>query len=119
MSAGIAARASAAPSTATPNSWSVPITAGPTGSTARCARIAALNARMVERSAALGIAIAEHHHWDPSAGGEEAVIGFRYALYDGVATGSADGRAVAPLMGRFRDYDGGATSVHLGPASFL
>jgi phenylpropionate dioxygenase-like ring-hydroxylating dioxygenase large terminal subunit len=83
------------------------------------ARIATLNARMIERSAALGIAIAEHDHWAASAGGEEAVFGFRYALYDGVATGSADGRAVAPLMGRFRDYDGGATSVHLGPASFL
>lgn len=83
------------------------------------ARIAALNARMIERSAALGIAIDEHDHWDASVTGEEAVFGFRYALYDGVATGSQDGKAVAPLMGRFRDYDGGATSVHLGPASFL
>ncbi len=83
------------------------------------ARIAALNARMAERSAALGIRIAEHDHWAASATGEEAVFGFRYALYDGVATGSEDGEAVAPLMGRFRDYDGGATSVHLGPASFL
>jgi phenylpropionate dioxygenase-like ring-hydroxylating dioxygenase large terminal subunit len=83
------------------------------------ARIAALNARMAARSAALGIDIAEHDHWAPGAAGEEAVFGFRYALYDGVATGSADGRAVAPLMGRFADYDGGATSVHLGPASFL
>jgi Rieske 2Fe-2S family protein len=83
------------------------------------ARIATLNARMAERSAALGIRIAEHDHWAASATGEEAVFGFRYALYDGVATGSEDGEAVAPLMGRFRDYDGGATSVHLGPASFL
>jgi phenylpropionate dioxygenase-like ring-hydroxylating dioxygenase large terminal subunit len=83
------------------------------------ARIAALNAGMAERSAALGIAIGEHDHWEPSAGGEEAVFGFRYALYDGVATGSEDGSAMAPLMGRFSDYDGGATSVHLGPASFL
>jgi phenylpropionate dioxygenase-like ring-hydroxylating dioxygenase large terminal subunit len=83
------------------------------------ARTAALNARMIERSAALGIAIGEHNHWDSSAGGGEAVFGFRYALYDGVATGSEDGKPVAPLMGRFRDYDGGATSVHLGPASFL
>jgi Rieske 2Fe-2S family protein len=83
------------------------------------ARIAALNARMIERSAALGIRIDEHNHWDSSTGGEEAVFGFRYALYDGVATGSEDGKAVAPLMGRFRDYDGGVTSVHLGPASFL
>jgi phenylpropionate dioxygenase-like ring-hydroxylating dioxygenase large terminal subunit len=83
------------------------------------ARIAALNARLAARSAALGIEIAEHDHWTPGAAGEEAVFGFRYALYDGVATGSADGRPVAPLMGRFADYDGGATSVHLGPASFL
>ncbi len=34
-------------------------------------------------------------------------------------TGSEDGKPVAPLMGRFSDYDGGVTSVHLGPASFL
>src|SRR5262249_13348969 len=45
--------------------------------------------------------------------------GFRYALYDKVKTGSADGVPVAPLMGGFNDYDGGVTSVHLGPASFL
>jgi phenylpropionate dioxygenase-like ring-hydroxylating dioxygenase large terminal subunit len=83
------------------------------------ARIAALNARLAARSAALGIEIGEHDHWTPGDAGEEAVFGFRYPLYDGVATGSADGRAVAPLMGRFADYDGGATSVHLGPASFL
>jgi phenylpropionate dioxygenase-like ring-hydroxylating dioxygenase large terminal subunit len=83
------------------------------------ARIAALNARMVERSAALGIAIGEHNHWRTSETGEEAVYGFSYPLYEGIATGSEDGRAVAPLMGRFRDYDGAATSVHLGPASFL
>lgn len=83
------------------------------------ARITTMNARMIERSAALGIRIDEHNHWLPSAGGEEAVFGFRYALYDGVATGSEDGKPVAPLMGRFRDHDGGATSVHLGPASFL
>jgi len=50
---------------------------------------------------------------------EEAVYGFRYALYDGVATGSPDGLPVAPLMGRFNDYDGGATSTHFGPASFF
>jgi phenylpropionate dioxygenase-like ring-hydroxylating dioxygenase large terminal subunit len=82
-------------------------------------RIAKLNARMAERAAALGIDIPLHEHWAPSASGEEAVRGFRYALYDGVATGSPDGGPVAPLMGRFTDYDGGVTSVHLGPASFL
>ncbi len=82
-------------------------------------RIEALNRRMRERSLALGIDIPEHNHWVGSETGEEAVYGFRYALYDGVATGSADGALVAPLMGRFAAADGGATSVHLGPASFL
>ena len=82
-------------------------------------RIEKLNARMRERSAALGIDIPVHDHWTPSAEGDEAVYGFRYALYDGVETGSPDGLPVAPLMGRFKDYDGGATSTHLGPASFF
>jgi len=83
------------------------------------ARIEVLNSRMRERTAALGIDIPLHDHWLPASDGEEAVFGFRYALYDGVATGSRDGGALAPLMGRFTAYDGGATSVHFGPASFF
>ena len=83
------------------------------------ARIEKLDARMRERSAALGIDIPLHDHWTASTEGEEAVYGFRYALYDGVVTGSPDGAPVAPLMGRFKEYDGGATSTHLGPASFF
>jgi len=83
------------------------------------ARIEAMNARMRERTAALGIDIPLHEHWAASSGGEEAIYGFRYALYDGVVTGSRDGTPVAPLMGRFTAYDGGATSVHFGPASFF
>jgi phenylpropionate dioxygenase-like ring-hydroxylating dioxygenase large terminal subunit len=83
------------------------------------ARIEALNARMRERSSALGLDFPDHDHWVASASGAEAVFGFRYALYDGIETGSADGRAVAPLMGRFTAYDGGATSIHFGPASFF
>ena len=82
-------------------------------------RIEAMNARMRERTTALGIDIPQHEHWTPSSGGEEAVFGFRYALYDGVVTGSRNGAPVAPLMGRFSAYDGGATSVHFGPASFF
>lgn len=82
-------------------------------------RIEELNARMRERSAALGIDIPLHDHWTPATTGEEAVYGFRYALYDGVVTGSPDGGPVAPLMGQFVEYDGGATSIHLGPASFF
>ncbi len=83
------------------------------------ARIEKLNARMEKQATALGIDIPLHEHWQGSRSGEEAAFGFRYALYDKVVTGSEDGKPVAPLMGRFSDYDGGVTSVHLGPSSFL
>jgi Rieske 2Fe-2S family protein len=80
-------------------------------------RMAALAANMEERAAALGITIPLHDHWAASTEGEEPVYGFRYPLYDGVVTGSADGEPVAPPM--LVGFDGAATSVHLGPASFL
>jgi Rieske 2Fe-2S family protein len=73
---------------------------------------------MAERAASLGLDGSERSHWQTSTTSEEAIYGFRYPLYDGVETGSADGRAVAGLMGRLNGYDGGATSIHLGPASF-
>ncbi len=81
-------------------------------------RIAKLNAAMEARTRALGIEVATLTHWT-SANGEEAIDCFRYALYDGISTGSPDGSPVAPLMGDFTGYDGGVTSIHLGPASFL
>ncbi len=83
------------------------------------ARIASLAAKVEQRTAALGIDIPLNDHRTPSSSGEETVYGFRYPLYDGVATGSEDGSPLAPLMGRFTDYDGAVTSVHLAPASFL
>ena len=83
------------------------------------ARIAGLNARMGERTLALGLEVAARNLWRSSAQGDEAIDCFRYALYEGVATGSPDGAPVAPLMGDFTGYDGGVTSVHVGGASFL
>jgi phenylpropionate dioxygenase-like ring-hydroxylating dioxygenase large terminal subunit len=83
------------------------------------ARIEKLNRRMEERAAALGIDITSHDHLVPSRSGEAPAFGFRYPLYDGVKSASADGSPVAKLMGRFADYDGGVTSIHLAPASFL
>ena len=83
------------------------------------ARSAGLNARMAERTRALGLEVATRNLWRSSAGGEEAIDCFRYALYEGVATGSPDGTPLAPLMGAFTDYDGGVTSVHVGGSSFL
>jgi phenylpropionate dioxygenase-like ring-hydroxylating dioxygenase large terminal subunit len=78
-----------------------------------------LNARMEERTCALGIEVGSGNRWQTSREGREAIHAFRYALYDGVKTGSKDGQPLAPLMGRFSDFDGGVTSIHLGGTSFL
>ena len=43
----------------------------------------------------------------------------RYALYDGYVTGSQDGQPVAPLMGEFTGYDGGAGDFQIGPLAFM
>ncbi|MGX5664520.1 aromatic ring-hydroxylating oxygenase subunit alpha [Rhizobium daejeonense] len=78
-----------------------------------------LNAAMEARTCALGIEIGSGNHWQSSAGGKETIHAFRYALYDGVKTGSKDGQPLSTLMGRFSDFDGGVTSIHLGGTSFL
>jgi phenylpropionate dioxygenase-like ring-hydroxylating dioxygenase large terminal subunit len=84
------------------------------------AKIAELNARMTSRAAALGLVLPDRDHWALKAEpGEEATYLVRYALLRSAVTGSADGKPVAPLMGRFTDYDGGATFIHVGPASFF
>ena len=45
---------------------------------------------------------------------------FRYALYDGVSSGSEDGSPVGPLMGGFTEFDGGVTrSTLAAPVSGL
>jgi Rieske 2Fe-2S family protein len=81
-------------------------------------RIAKLNEAMEARTAALGIEVATLNRFHCDDGGE-AFRCFRYALYDGVESGSDDGRGIAPLMGQFTAYDGGATSIHLGGVSFM
>ncbi|WDZ75397.1 aromatic ring-hydroxylating dioxygenase subunit alpha [Ensifer adhaerens] len=78
-----------------------------------------LNARMEARTCALGIEVGSGNHWQTSAAGKEAVHAFRYPLYDGAKTGSKDGQALSKLMGRFSDFDGGVTSIHLGGTTFL
>ena len=81
--------------------------------------IADMNRSMEARTCALGIEVGTGNHWQNSAAGQEAIHVFRYALYDGVRSGSQDGGPVAPLMGRFTGYDGGVTSIHLGGTSFF
>jgi Rieske 2Fe-2S family protein len=83
-------------------------------------RIQAMNDAMSLRTASNGVDIPFVEFWSQSTqAGAEAVCSFRYALYDGIQTGSDGGKPVAPLMGRFKSYDGGVTSTHVGPASFL
>ena len=82
-------------------------------------RIEKLNARMEKRTAALGISVCSGTNWQPAESGEEAIDCSRYALYDGVKSGSEDGGPVAPLMGAFTEFDGGVTSMHVGGASFM
>jgi len=42
----------------------------------------------------------------------------RYPLLKGFVTGSQDGKAVAPLLGDIKSYDGGTTDMHIGPLTF-
>lgn len=72
-----------------------------------------------EVSSALGLDIKEEDKWHGSETGQEAVRSFRYAMLAGALSGTRDGTAAAPLMGRFTDYDGGVTSVHVGGTSFF
>lgn len=70
------------------------------------------------RSAALGIHIEDHDGYATEARtGQESVSILRSALTDGMHTASRDGKAVAPLMGAFRDYDGNSTYFDIGPLS--
>ena len=82
-------------------------------------QIADMNAAMEARTAALGLTIPHDDARVGSINGEAPVFSFRYALYDGVQTGAAEGKPVAPLMGAFKDYDGGVTSTHINPSSFF
>jgi phenylpropionate dioxygenase-like ring-hydroxylating dioxygenase large terminal subunit len=73
------------------------------------------DARLRERTEALGLAIPEVDHWAEQAlPGQEAVDSLRSALADGTVSGSEDGRPVAPLMGRFTNFDGGVTFFDVG-----
>jgi phenylpropionate dioxygenase-like ring-hydroxylating dioxygenase large terminal subunit len=83
-------------------------------------RIAELTAKVEARTAELGLAIPCMDRWGLLASpGQEATWSLRYALTRDAVTGSEDGKAVAPLMGNFRDYDGAATFFHVGPLSFF
>ena len=51
--------------------------------------------------------------------GEQGYEYSRTALFKGYKTGSRDGEPVAPLLGKLKDYDGGASDLSIGPFSFF
>ena len=79
---------------------------------------AALERAAQERSAALGIRIADVDGYGLKARpGQESIAIMRSALLDGHVTASPDGKPVAPLMGDFRERDGSSTYFDVGPIS--
>ncbi len=78
-----------------------------------------LHEDMLTRAAACGLSTDFVQKIYLDAPGFGADFAFeRYALLPGHITGSEDGKAVAPLLGDIRDYDGGATDLNVGPVTF-
>ncbi len=76
--------------------------------------------RMQERMAACGVDAHVIDRVDTAAPAGQMGYGYnRTAMFDGYVTGSRDGKPVAPLLGQFTDYDGGASDFTFGAFSFL
>ena len=76
--------------------------------------------KMKARWEACGIKDIVHDYVDTNARPGEMGYGYsRTALFDRYSTGSRDGQPVAPLLGRLKDYDHGASDFTLGGFSFM
>jgi Rieske 2Fe-2S family protein len=75
---------------------------------------------MRDRMESCGIKDYSYEYIDSKARPGEQGYGYaRTAMFDGYVTGSRDGKPVAPLLGKLKDYDGGASDLSFGPFSFL
>ena len=85
-------------------------------------RVEPLNQQMLERSAEMtgveGLSQSISKAYLEAEAFGTCVYYGRYALYPGYSTGSREGKPVAPLMGRFRGYDGGVSDFSVGAADF-
>ncbi len=79
----------------------------------------AMLARAEELTGVKGITDDHYAYYNDSSAFGACSYHSRYALYDGFKTGSKDGEPVAPLMGKFRGYDGGAGDFQMGPLAFM
>ena len=79
----------------------------------------AMLARAVAETGVAGVTLQLHKAYTHAEGFGNDVYHSRYALYDGFKTGSENGEPVAPLMGAFTGYDGGAGDFQLGPLCFM
>ena len=59
------------------------------------------------------------YHDDLARPGESGYHYGRYALFEGIKTGSKTGEPVAPLLGQLKDYDSGASDLMVGPFSYF
>jgi Rieske 2Fe-2S family protein len=76
--------------------------------------------KMLERMESCGVKDLFCDYIDTAARPGEMGYGYsRTALFDKYKTGSEDGGPIAPLLGEFTDYDGGASDFSLGAFSFL
>ena len=76
-----------------------------------------LRQRWIARAQELGV-LTEAVRSDGANGGPRFTA-YRDAIRDGFDTYSEDGKPVAPLMGEFSAYDGGATSIGFGYFGFV
>ncbi|MDJ0879536.1 MAG: aromatic ring-hydroxylating dioxygenase subunit alpha [Halieaceae bacterium] len=79
----------------------------------------AMLARAEAQTGVPGITLNHYQAYSSSTDFGTDVYHSRYALYDGFLTGSDGGQPVAPLMGQFNGYDGGAGDFQLGPLCFM
>jgi len=76
--------------------------------------------KMLDRFEACGIKQMDIDYVDTEAPDGEQGYGYsRTAMFEGYKTGSRDGKAVAPLLGKLKDYDHGASDFTFGPFTFL
>ncbi|MEO0397899.1 MAG: aromatic ring-hydroxylating dioxygenase subunit alpha [Pseudomonadota bacterium] len=79
----------------------------------------ALLARTVEETGVPGIDVSYFAIFSQAEQFGACASADRHALYEGYVTGAEDGKPLAPLMGDFKAFDGGAEDVQLGPVTFL